>query len=170
MEIPLESEVGETAYDSALHRILIDVERLNPLVVIDPVTDEIIDRNILPGCQENQSLLLDEKQSLALVVCETNSALLMVDLRSMRVLFNQPVGAGPVFMALDSGLLYLYAVSERWVVTVFDERGRVLQALSQRYVAFAVHSIVVDPITRAMYVPLQNVGGNSILKIALFQH
>jgi DNA-binding beta-propeller fold protein YncE len=167
-EIPLGGKVGETAYDSASHRILVEVETLNQLVVINPVTDQIIVRFTLPGCQFSQSLLLDEQQGLAFVGCETNSVLLLVDLRSMRVLSSQPVGAGPDLMALDSGWHYLYVASESGVVTVFDEQGRALRKLSQGYVAVGAHTIAVDPITHYLYLPLRNVGGSSILQIALF--
>lgn len=167
-EIPIGGDVGETAYDPVSHRILVEAETLNQLVAIDPVTDKITGRYNLPGCQDSQSLLIDEQQDLAFVGCETNSVLLMVDLQSMHVLSTQPVGAGPDLMALDSGWHYLYVASESGVVSVFDEQARTLRKLGEGYVAVGAHTIAVDPVTHYIYLPLQNVGGSSILRIALF--
>jgi DNA-binding beta-propeller fold protein YncE len=167
-DIPLGGEVGETVYDTASHRILVEVETLNQLVTIDPIADKIVERYTLPGCRDSQSLLLDEQQSLAFVGCETNSVLLMVDLRTMRVLSTQPVGAGPDLMALDDVWHYLYVASESGEVTVFDEQGRVLRKLGEGYVAVGAHTVAVDPITHYIYLPLQNIEGRSILEIALY--
>jgi DNA-binding beta-propeller fold protein YncE len=167
-EIPIGGNVGATAYDLTSNRILVEAETLNQLVAIDPVTDKITGRYALPGCQDSQSLLIDEQQDLAFVGCETNSVLLMVDLQSMHVLSTQSVGAGPDLMALDRGWHYLYVACESGVVSVFDEQARTLRKLGEGYVAVGAHTIAVDPITHYIYLPLQNVGGSSILRIALF--
>ena len=167
-EIPIGGNVGATAYDPVSHRILVEAETLNQLVVLDPVTDQITGRYDLPGCQDSQSLLVDEQQDLAFVGCETNSVVLMVDLHSMHILATQPVGAGPDLMALDSGWHSLYVASESGVVSVFDEQARTLRKLGEGYVAVGAHTIAVDPVTHDLYLPLQNVGGSSILRVALF--
>jgi DNA-binding beta-propeller fold protein YncE len=167
-EIPIGGNVGATAYDPVSHRIVVEAETLNQLVVLDPVTDQVTGRYDLPGCQDSQSLLIDEQQDLAFVGCETNSVLLMFDLHSMHVLSTQPVGAGPDLMALDSGWHYLYVASESGVVSVFDEQARTLRKLGEGYVAVGAHTIAVDPVTHDLFLPLQNIGGSSILRVALF--
>ncbi len=121
VEIPLGGDAGDIEYDAVSHHILAVVATLNQLVTIDPVTDRIIARAALPGCQTAQDLVLDELQRLAFVDCADNATLVMVDLASMRVIANQPVGNNPDLMALDNGWHYLYVASESGVVPVFDE-------------------------------------------------
>jgi hypothetical protein len=71
-------------------------------------------------------------------------------------------------MALDTSLHYLYVGSESGVVAVFDEHARTLQKLNQGYAGSDAHSVAVDPTTHYIYLPLQNVSGKPILRIALF--
>jgi DNA-binding beta-propeller fold protein YncE len=167
-EIPLGGAAGDIEYDASSHRILAVVATLNQLVSIDPVNDTIIARHELPGCQSGQDLVLDELQRLAFVDCADNATLLMVDLLSMRVITTQPVGKNPDLMALDSGWHSLYVASESGMVSVFDEHARTLRKVNEGSVAPGAHTIAVDQATHYLYLPLQNVGGRPILRIALF--
>jgi YVTN family beta-propeller protein len=167
-DIPLGGAAGDVEYDEPSHRILAVVASLNQLVSIDPRTDTISARSELPGCQSGQDLVLDEVQRLAFVDCADNATLLMVDLGSMRVLSSQAVGNRPDLMALDPGWHYLYVASESGVVSVFDEHRRTLRKVNEGYVAPGAHTLAVDPATHYLYLPLQNVGGRPILRIALF--
>jgi YVTN family beta-propeller protein len=168
-EIPLGGDAGDIEYDADSHRIFAVVATLNQLLTIDPVTDKIIARAALPGCQGGQDLALDEKQRLAFVNCADNATLLMIDLTSMRVISTQLVGNNPDLMALDSGWHYLYVASESGVVSVFDEHGRALKKLNEGFVdPGGAHTIAVDQKTHYIYLPLENVGGIPVLRIALF--
>jgi YVTN family beta-propeller protein len=167
-EIPLGGDAGDIEYDAVSHRIFAVVATLNQLVTIDPVIDKIIARAALPGCQRGQDLVLDELQRLALVDCADNAALLMIEMTSMRVISTQSVGKNPDLMALDSGWHYLYVASESGVVSVFDEHGRTLKKVNEGYVDPGSHVVAADQDTHYMYLPLQNVGGRPILRIALF--
>jgi YVTN family beta-propeller protein len=168
-EIPLGGNAGDIEYDAVSHRVFAIVGTLNQLVTIDPVTDKIIARYVLPGCQGGQDLVLDELQRLAFVDCTDDATLLMVDMTSMRVISTQSVGNKPDLMALDSGWHYLYVASESGVVSVFDEHGRALKKLNEGFVdPGGAHTIAVDQETHYMYLPLENVGGIPVLRIALF--
>lgn len=169
-EIPAGGDAGDIEYDAPSHHLLAVVESLNQLIVIDPVSYKILARYALSGCQGANDLLIDEQQRLAFVDCGDNNAIVMVDLSSMKVIASDSVGKNPDLMALDTNLHYLYVGSESGEVAVFDEHDRTLQKLSQGYVASAAHSVVVDPVTHYVYLPLQNVGGKPILRIALFHH
>ncbi len=158
-EIPLGGDAGDIEYDAVSHRIYAVVATLNQLVTIDPVTDKIIARAALAGCQGGQDLVLDEQQRLAFVNCADNATLLLLDLASMRVISTQSVGNNPDLMALDrSG-----------VVSVFDEHGRTLKKVNEGFVdPGGAHTIAVDQKTHYIYLPLENVGGIPVLRIALF--
>jgi YVTN family beta-propeller protein len=168
-EIPLGGDAGDIEYDAGSHHILAVVATLNQLVTIDPVTGTIIARAALPGCQGGQDLVLDKQQRLAFVDCTDNATLLMVDLASKRVISTQSVGNNPDLMALDSGWHYLYVASESGVVSVFDEHGRTFTKLNEGFVdPGGAHTIAVDQKTHYIYLPLENVGGIPVLRIALF--
>lgn len=170
-EIPLGGDAGDVEYDAVSHHIYAVVSTLNQLVTIDPVSDTIITRTPLPGCQGGQDLVLDEQQRLAFVNCADNASLLMLDLASMKVLSTQSVGNNPDLMALDNGWHYLYVASESGVVSVFDVQGRTIKELNEGFVdPGGAHSIAVDQQTHYIYLPLENVGGMPVLRIALFQH
>ncbi|HEY6286334.1 MAG TPA: hypothetical protein VIX20_11770, partial [Ktedonobacteraceae bacterium] len=167
-EIPLGGNAGDVEYDAFSHHIYAVVATLNQLVTIDPVSDKIIARAALPGCQSGQDLVLDELQRLAFVNCADNATLLMIDMTSMGVISTQSVGNNPDLMALDSGRHYLYVASESGVMSVFDEHGRTLKKVNEGYVEAVSHIVAVDQGTHYIYLPLQKVGGKAILRIALF--
>ena len=170
-EIPLGGDAGDVEYDAVSHHIYAVVATLNQLVTIDPVSDTIIARAALPGCQGGQDLVLDEQQRLAFVNCADNATLLMLDLASMKVLSTQSVGNNPDLMTLDNGWHYLYVASESGVVSVFDVQGRTIKKVNEGFVdPGGAHTIAVDQQTHYIYLPLENVGGMPVLRIALFQH
>jgi YVTN family beta-propeller protein len=170
-EIPLGGDAGDIEYDTISHHIYAVVATLNQLLTIDPVSDTIIARAPLPGCQGGQDLVLDEQQRVAYVDCADNAALLMLDLASMKVLSTQSVGNNPDLMALDSGWHYLYVASESGVVSVFDVHERTIKEVDDGFVdPGGAHTIAVDQQTHYIYLPLENVGGMPVLRIALFQH
>ncbi|HWZ20496.1 MAG TPA: YncE family protein [Ktedonobacteraceae bacterium] len=168
-EIPLGGDAGDVEYDAVSHRIFAVVATLNQLVTIDPVSDKIIARAALPGCQSGQDLVLYEQQRLAFVNCADNATLLMLDLASMKVISTQSVGNHPDLMALDGGWHYLYVASESGVVSVFDVQGRTIKKVNEGFVdPGGAHTIAVDQETHYIYLPLENVGGIPVLRIALF--
>jgi DNA-binding beta-propeller fold protein YncE len=167
-EIPLGGDAGDIEYDAVSHHILAIVASLNQLVIIDPVSDRVIERHSLPGCQSAQDLALDKLQRLAFIDCADNETVLMVDLVSMKVISSQSVGNNPDLMALDNGWHYLYVASESGVVSVFDVHGRAFKKLNEGFVAPGAHTIAVDQETHYLYLPLADVGGVPVLRIALF--
>ena len=165
--IPLGGEAGNTQDDSLSHRLFVDVQTLNQLVTIDPTTDRVIARYGLPACSHDHSLLIDAPSRLAFVACDGNSVLLTVDLRSMTVMGVQTVGETPDVLALDSGWHLLYVASETGVLSVFEESGQGLRKLYEGFVATEAHSVAVDEQTHRISLPLQEVQGKPLLRIAI---
>jgi YVTN family beta-propeller protein len=167
--IPLGGEAGNTQYDPVTGRIYVDVQTRNELAVIDPATNAIVARSPLARCDHDHSLLLDVPQRLAFVACDGNATLLMLDLSSLRVLARQSVGDSPDVLALDGTNHLLYVASESGVLSIFDEHARTLRKLSEGYVATEAHSVAVDSATHRLYLPLQDVNGRPVLRVARFQ-
>jgi len=162
--IQLGGEPGNTQYDSAGRRILVAVQTRNQIVAIDPATDSIVGRFALSGADHPHGLLIDAARGLAFVANEGNSRLLVVDLRSMQVMNQYPVGEDPDVLAFDPGLRRLYVASESGVVTVFDERDSTLEDAGTYHAPHA-HSVAVDPRTHEVFLPLADVNGHPVLRI-----
>lgn len=165
--IPLGGEAGNTQDDPLSHRLFVDVQTRDQLVAIDPTTDRIIARYGLPNCDHDHSLLLDVPSRLAFVACDGNSVLLTVYLRSMTVTGVQMVRETPDVLALDSGWHLLYVASETGVLSIFEESRQGLRKLYEGFVATEAHTVAVDEQTHHITLPLQQVQGKPLLRIAI---
>ncbi len=166
--IPLGGEAGNTQYDPISERIFVDVQTQNQLVAIDPATNQILAKYALSGCQHDHSLLIEGSVRLAFVTCDGNNVLLVVDLaHAMQVLSVQPVGETPDVLAFEQDRRLLYVACESGVVSVFQEQGHKVRKVGDQFVALEAHSIAVDQQTHQVYLPLEDVGGKPVLRIAV---
>jgi DNA-binding beta-propeller fold protein YncE len=162
--IPLGGEAGNTHYDSVSHCILVAVQTRNQLVAIDPITEKIVARYGLAGSDHPHGFTIDEPGRLAFVTGEGNARLLVIDLRTMRVISTHEVGDGPDVLAWDAAWRRLYVASEGGVVSTFDVNGADLRSLGM-YRAPHAHTVAVDPRTHRVYLPLENVNGHPVLRV-----
>lgn len=167
--VPLGGEAGNTQYDPSSNRMLVNVQTLNQLVEIDPGSHRIVGRHPMPGADHNHGLYIDVPNRLAFVACEGNAKLLVVDLRTWKVLEQHPVGDVPDVLAFDSSRKLLFVASEAGVLSVFREKGRSLTKLTEGFVATEAHTVAVDPMTHRLFLPLQNIDGKPILRVAEFR-
>src|SRR5262249_16398103 len=93
-----------------------------------------------------------------------NHRLLVVDLRSMRVLSDYQVGEDPDVLAFDPGLRRLYVAAESGEVTVFTERADGLEPAGT-YRAPHAHSVALDPGAHEVFLPLADVKRRPVLRI-----
>ena len=165
-QIALGGEAGNTQYDPVSRHIFVAVQTRNELVEIDPAAGHIVARYGLPGCRHDHGLLIDASRQTAFVACDGNATLVVFDLRRKHVVETQRVGADPDVLALDAGLHRLYVAAESGIVTVFDEGAHGLQRLGELRAAHA-HVVAIDPHDHRVYLPLQDVGGHPVLRIAM---
>ena len=163
--IPLGGEVGNTQYDPVSGHIFANVQTRNDLVEIDPVSDRVIARHPLPGARGNHGLLIDPKERLAFIACEGNDKLLVLDMRTMRVIATFAVGHDPDVLAFDGRLGLLYVASESGVVSLFKVHGRAVKKLGEGWLGPNAHAVAVDPATHRAYFPLKDVDGKPVLRI-----
>jgi len=163
-KIPLGGGAGNTVYDPGSGHILVAVHGVNLLVVIDPATDKIIGRYLLPGIENPHGIALDVAGRTAFVAGEGNHALAVVDLNTMKLLSTYQVGADPDVLAFDPGLGRLYVSAESGTVTVFQNNNRKLDLLSSFEMSHA-HTVAVDQKTHLVYFPLENIDGHPVLRI-----
>jgi len=165
--IPLGGEAGNTYYDLTSHHMFVAVQTLNQLVEIDPATHGVVGHTPVPGCQHAHSLLIDAPNRLAFVGCEGNAKMAVIDMNDMNIISLYDVGRVPDVFAFDPGWHRLYVASEGGVLSIFEERGRTVQKVSEGFVAASAHSVAVDPKTHHLYLPLQDVDGKPVLRIAM---
>lgn len=167
--ISLGGEAGNTQYDPVSKRIFVNVQTLRQLVAIDPKNYNIVGRYPLSNCDHNHGLNIDWAQSLAFIACDASNTLLMVDMHSMKILDTASLSVGADVLALDSDRHILYVASESGIVSVFKVGTSTVHKLAAGYVGIHAHTLAVNQQTHAIYLPLQNVNGRSIVKVAMFQ-
>jgi len=165
--IQLGGGAGNTQYDSASDRIFVTVDGREELAEIDPNTDQVVAHYPLTGCRGSHGLNIDSEHRLAFAACEDNAKLAVFDLEARKVTAIHPVGSDPDVLAFDRGLNRLYVSAESGIISVFDERGRNLERVGEGFFAPNAHTIAVDASTHRVYLPLQNVGGKPVLRVAL---
>lgn len=167
--IPLGGEAGNTVYDPSSGCILVAVQTRNEVVAIDPRSDRVIARHKLPGASHPHGMSVDQRRRLLFIANEGNATLLVVDLRTMKVIDTLALGEDPDVLAFDPGWQQLYVSAESGEVTVFAERdGRL--ALEGRITMPHAHTVSVDPRTHLVYFPLQDVAGSPLLRIMAARH
>ncbi|MGH7652268.1 MAG: YncE family protein [Gemmatimonadaceae bacterium] len=162
--IPLGGEAGNTHYDSVSHCILVAVQTRDQLVAIDPVAEKIVARYDLPGSGTPHGFTIDEDGRLAFISSEGNATLLVLDLRTMKILQLLKVPDDPDVLAWDAAWRRLYVAAESGVVSAYWLDGRKLRPIGEIRAPHA-HTVSVDPKTHMIYLPLENVAGRPLLRI-----
>jgi len=165
--IELGGGAGNSQYDSTSDRIFVTVDGREELAEIDPNSDQVVARYPLTGCKGSHGLSIDSENRLAFTACEENSKLVVFDLQSKKATATLAVGADPDVLSFDTGLQRLYVSAESGNIAIFDERNRALQKVFVGFFAANAHSVAADSRTHRVYWPLQNVGGNPVLRITL---
>jgi DNA-binding beta-propeller fold protein YncE len=162
--IPLGGGAGNTVYDPAADRIYVAVHDKNELVTIDPLRAKITARTSLTWLEDPHGIALDVENRLAFVAGESNSKLVVVDLKNMQVGPPISIGKDPDVLAFDPGTKRLYVAAESGHVKIFQEANRALEEIGELHLPHA-HTVAVDPKTHLIYFPLENLSGKPVLRI-----
>lgn len=162
--IKLGGEAGNTQYDPLTNRIWVAVQTRNEMVSLDPRTMKITGRFAIKGAGHPHGFYINSSRHLAYISCDGNNKLLVVDLRTMKVLQSFPVTEGPDVLAYDKGLGRLYVGCEGGAVDVFQATSIGLKPMGE-FDAPDAHTVAVDQKTHLVYIALENVGGKPELYI-----
>ncbi len=162
--IALGGEAGNTHYDSVSHCILVAVQTKNQMVVIDPVSERIVQRYDLPGSDGPHGFTFDEIGRLAFITSEGNGVLQVVDLRTMKTIQTLRVPGGPDVLAWDPAWRRLYVAAESGALAAYWLDGNTLRPVGELRIPHA-HTVSVDPRTHFVYLPLENVDGRPLLRV-----
>ncbi|WP_394304617.1 YncE family protein [Pseudomonas danubii] len=163
--IPLGGEAGNTQYDPVSRHIFVNVQTRQQLVEIDPGTDRIVARIDLPGARGNHGLLIDPRNRLAFIACEGNDKLLVLDMRTMRVIQAFETGETPDVLAFDPVPGTLYVAGETGIVSMFQVKEAVVTKIGSGRVGPRAHVVAVDFATHRSYFPLKDIDGHPVLRI-----
>ncbi len=163
--LKLGGEAGNSAFDAASNRVLVNVQTRGQIAAINPETMEIEDRVTLPAtCQHNHGLLVDDADHLAFVACDGNARLLSLHLPELRPAQLNRLGRDPDVLALDVTRHRLWVASESGVVSVFGIHDGKLRTLWRGGVGPDAHSVAIDPATGWAWFPLADVDGRPVLR------
>lgn len=165
--IELGGGAGNSQYDSISDRIYVTVHKQNQIAEIDPNTDKVVGNYSLPGCEGSHGLLIDSKNRLAFAACEDNAKLAVFNLTTKKLLSIYSVGNDPDVLAFDFDLGRLYVSAESGILTIFDEKEGNLVKIGEAFFAAKAHTVSVDSSTHRVYLPLENIGGKPVLRIAM---
>ncbi|MFX1677379.1 YncE family protein [Paraburkholderia sp. A2WS-5] len=163
--IPLDGEVGNSQFDPVSRHIFVNVQTRSQLVDIDPATNTIVSRIDLPGAKGNHGLLIVPESRLALIACEGNNRLLVLDMRTEKIIEAFDVGGDPDVLAFDSALRTVYVAGEAGVVSMFGVAGSRVTKIGDGRVGPNAHVVNVDAATHRSWFPLKSVDGHPVLRI-----
>ena len=162
--IALGGEAGNTRYDAGSGCVLVAVQTLDQIVAIDPASLRVVARFQVAGTAHPHGMVLDDADRLLFVANEGNATVEVVDLESLRVVGDLPVGDDPDVLAFDPGRRRLYVATESSGLWVYHLDGRSLVVDGALDLPHA-HTVSVDPATHRVYVPLQDLNGHPVLRI-----
>jgi hypothetical protein len=187
--------VGQLKYDDVTRLVYLVIEvapdrnvrpHPNPplgsaeLVTIDPVSDKIIHRAILPeSCNMAHGLVLDPKQNIAYIECTSLEPdvplvqhVMRMDLTTMKAFPDDPrqsmLAPAPYMLALDRPQQLLFEACGGGV-TVIDIRPGHFRKLGDYIIGHdKTYSIIIDESTQFIYLPVTSAGGRPTLYIARY--
>jgi DNA-binding beta-propeller fold protein YncE len=157
--VPVGGNIGNSYYDPGSGLVYVASGSDNHLVAVDPTTDRVMGRYGLAGCDGAHGVQTDvPEQHRVFVTCESNSKLLVFDLRTKTVTSTATVGETPDVLTLDPVSHRLYIAAESGPLTIFDAGRARLRLVAQGDAGPNAHSVAVDPITHVVYLSAEGRG------------
>ncbi|MBV9228531.1 MAG: hypothetical protein JOZ18_04390, partial [Chloroflexi bacterium] len=185
-------DVGHNHYDPGLRRIFVTSQQLTDqnvtplplpppgtgeLISVDPVRQTIVGRVQLPNtCGTPHGMNIDTDQQIAFIACtDVDPAnhlvqnLVRVNLRSMQVIPGafQPLAVKPDIVVIDHSLHVLF-VGCNGGISAFDISNGNIRKLGDYNLGKGTHTVAVNEATQEVYLPLVDVGGRPVLRIAKY--
>jgi DNA-binding beta-propeller fold protein YncE len=159
---------GNSQYDSVSGHVFVTVHKLAVLVEIDPAALRVVARHPLKGVRSCHGLLVAAALQLAFAACgaEGGAKLLTFDLATKRQSSLEPIPPQADVVAFDQIRKRVYVSSSTGRVTVFQVAAdRQLTNAGEGFVGPNAHTVSVDPQSRRLYFPLENLRGHAVLRV-----
>ncbi len=164
--IPAGGQVGNVQFDPVTKRVYAPIQSRNELIAIEPKSKRVIERFPLPGANHPHGLRIATGESIGYIACDGNDRLLVIDLKSGKLLDTQSLAHDPDVLADDPALRRLYVAGGSGIMSVFDVTNpRMPNKLGDVFVGEDAHSVAVDPVSHRVFAPIPNVDGKAVLRI-----
>ncbi len=141
-------------YDPLVDRMVVAVQGRNDLALVDPDRFTVTGRISTPGCDHPHGQALAVKEQVMFIGCESNAAMVSVDLANGVVIDRQAVGATPDVLAYDPDPSRIYVAAESGSLSIFDQAHGHLSDKGSARLADGAHSLALDPTTHHTYFPI----------------
>jgi DNA-binding beta-propeller fold protein YncE len=158
------TEVGNVVSDPTTQTFL--AATANPSTLVRIHTNGSIQRTIpLTGCSGAHGVGVSEADRVAVIACENNDTVVVVDLVTFKQVATLPVGSGPDVIAVDPGLHHLYVAAENGNTTILGTSPGKAAILGSVNVGPNAHTVAVDPVSHLVYFALHNLNGKAVLRV-----
>jgi len=165
-----ESETGMPQYDSAAHKVYVNLRNSNEVAEIDPVTDTVVGRYPVDGCQFNHGMALDSEHHRAFLLCSGNRTFTVFALDTHKVVAHFPMPVGADVVKFDPGLGRIYVACSSGFISVFQSYdAEHYQKLEDFVVEKMVHSLAVDPASHRVYAPEQQEKSQPVARMLVYE-
>jgi DNA-binding beta-propeller fold protein YncE len=163
-------EVGNVQYDPVTGNVFAPIQSRDEMAEFDPRTLKLVARYPLPGARHPHGLRIAHGAAIGYVACDENDRLLVVDLKSRKVIGNLPLGRDPDVLA-DDGASRLYVASESGSLSAFDTSDPANpRKLGDIIAGGNAHSVAVDPASGRLFLPLHDLKGEAVMRILAPSH
>jgi DNA-binding beta-propeller fold protein YncE len=165
-----DSETGMPQYDPIARKVYVNLQDKNIFAVIDPATDEVVGRYPVGRCEGNHGMTLDPEHHRALLSCEGNELMTVLNLDTHQAIAFLPMAGGPDVIKFDPGLRRIYVACSSGAISVFEmDDPDHYRKLEDFRVQKKVHSLAVDPETHRVYTPEQEENGNPVARMVVYE-
>ena len=113
-----ESETGMPQYDSSVHKVYVNLRNTNEVAEIDPVTDTVLARYPVDGCQFNHGMAVDSEHHRAFILCSGNRTFTVFALDTHKSVAHLPMPAGADVVKFDPSLARIYVACSSGFISV----------------------------------------------------
>jgi DNA-binding beta-propeller fold protein YncE len=164
--VALSGLVGNVQYDAVTKQIYAAVKSTNELVAINPRSYAVTARYRLEGGRHPHGLAIPPGAAIGFIACDGNDRLLVVALRTGKVLQNIPTAHEPDVLAIDPVRHRLYIAAEAGDLSVLDITNDAAPVMIATLpVGENAHTVAVDSSSHRVFMPLRNVDGRAVLRI-----
>lgn len=162
--VKLGDETGNVVHDPTGNVFLVAVTPPAKLVALTH-TGVVAKTIELHDCKGAHGVVVADRERIALVACERNGSVAVVDLTTAKQVLVLKVGDGPDVLAFDPGLHRAYVAAENGPTIVVDVRPGGATVIGGVSVGPNAHTVAVDPTTHLLYFALHDVNGHAVIRV-----
>jgi DNA-binding beta-propeller fold protein YncE len=161
--VDLGKETGNVVFDRTTDTFLVAVTPGDSLALL---TSTGVRKGVirLSGCRGAHGVSVAIREQLAVVACENNASVAVVDLTTLQQIARVKVGSQPDVLAYDPGAQRVYVAAESGPTTVLGVKRGAATVLGKVDVGKNAHTVAVDWSTSTAYFALHNENGRAVLR------